>query len=154
MKKLIGAAVVVVVTTGLGFRALAEGEGGSASEAAVRAAVQHYIDGAASGSEAEFNTAWDVTAGHMQYVRKGEDGKEAVHVVPIADAIKRWCSAPPAESWGKITDVMIVDDKLAHATVEMLWQGTIYVDYLSLYNVGGEWKIVNKVFVSRGKSGE
>jgi hypothetical protein len=152
MKKLIGSMMVVIVA--IGVRALAEGEGASASEAEVRTAVQHYIDGAASGSAAEFNTAWDVTAGHMKYVRKGEDGKESIRVVPIAEAIKSWCSAPKAESWGKITDVTIVDDKMAHATVEMLWQGTIYVDYLSLYNVGGEWKIVNKIFVSRGKRGE
>lgn len=154
MKKLCGLTVIFAVMVVAGMRALAGGEDGSSSEAAVRAAVQHYIDGAATGKEEEFNTAWDVQAGHMKFVRKGDDGKEFVYVVPIADAIKHWCAAPPAESWGKITDVSIVDDKMAHVKVEMLWQGTIWVDYLSLLKVNGDWKIVSKLFVSRGKPQE
>lgn len=150
MKKLIGLMAVSVVAL-VGVRAWAEGDSESPTETEVRAAVQHYILGAATGREEEFNTAWDVAGGHMKYVRMGDGGKDYVHIVPIADAIKSWCSAPKADSWGKIHDIDIVDDKMAHVKVEMLWQGTIYIDYLSLYKVGDEWKIVNKIFVSRGK---
>ena len=82
-----------------------------------------------------------------------ETGEQSVRRVPIEDAIKGWTSREAEESWGKVLDVSIVDDKLAHATIELLWRGNLYVDVMAMYKVNDEWKIVNKTFVSRGPVG-
>lgn len=123
----------------------------SAEEAAVRSTMDQYIKGAETREAKYFEKAFAVEIADMKYVRKDRDtGKESLMSVPIPQAIENWTSRGPAESWGKVVDVRVVDEKLAHATVELLWQGHLYVDVMSLYKVNGEWKIVNKTFVSRG----
>lgn len=89
--------------------------------------------------------------GGMVYVRE-KDGVEALHSVPIREAIKHWTASSPAESWGRVRSVDIVDGKMAIAKVEMLFHGTVYIDLLSLYKVNGAWKIVNKTFVRRANA--
>lgn len=86
----------------------------------------------------------------MKYVRADSTGQQYIGTMPIADAIASWTSQPPEESWGKIHDVKILDDKLAHATIELLFRGRLYVDVMALYKVNDDWKIVNKTYVSRG----
>ena len=126
----------------------------SAEEAAVRTAVGYYIDGAKSADPADFQKAFAVDVADMKYVWKDkETGVESLVSVPITKAIENWTKAGKARSWGKVVDVRIVDDKLAHATIELEWQGNLYVDVMSLYKVNEEWKIVNKTFVGRGKVG-
>jgi hypothetical protein len=124
----------------------------SAEEAAVRTAVGYYIKGAQTADAADFERAFAVEIADMKWVWKDpETGVETLGSRPITEAIESWTKAGKAESWGKVVDVRIVDDKLAHATIELLWQEHLYVDVMSLYKVNGEWKIVNKTFVSRGE---
>jgi len=125
----------------------------SAEEAAVRDAVGFYIKGAASADAADFERAFAVDVADMKWVRKDrETGVETLGSRPISEAIESWTKAGKGESWGKVVDVRIIDDKLAHATIELLWQEHLYVDVMSLYKLNGEWKIVNKTFVSRGRA--
>ncbi|MCI0490914.1 MAG: nuclear transport factor 2 family protein [Blastocatellia bacterium] len=125
--------------------------GASNDDKEIRDVVELYFKGAATSEAHYFEKAFDVANAHMKYVTKDQSGKEMVRIVPITDAIKGWTSRPPEKSWGKILSLDLVDDKMAVAKVEMLYRGTIYVDLLSLYKINGEWKIVNKVFVSRGR---
>lgn len=125
----------------------------SKEEAAVRDAVGYYIDGAASADAADFEKAFAVEIADMKSVWKDpETGVEKLSSVPISKAIEGWTKKGKAKSWGKVVDVRIVDDKLAHATIELEWQGNLYVDVMSLYKVNDEWKIVSKTYVSRGKA--
>jgi protease I len=139
------AAVAVATISTLAFAAQE-----SSDEQAVRRRIDLYFEGAKTGKAEPFEKAWDTQTGVMLHVSKRE-GTEQLRATPAAEAIKGWASRPAAESWGKVLSLDIVDGKLAVAKVEMLWQGTIYVDYLSLYKIKGEWKIVSKVFVGRGK---
>ncbi len=122
----------------------------SENEKEVRAAMDLYIKGAATAEATYFEQAFAVEIADMKSVRTNDEGVQEVRVRSIKDAIVSWTSAPAQESWGKILDVKIIDDKLAHSTVELLFGGYIYVDVMSLYKVNDQWKIVNKTYVSRG----
>ena len=148
MKRMLTASVCALVIVA-GLITLADGANNNDKE--IRDVIELYFKGAATSEAHYFEKAFDVPNAHMKYVWKDESGKESVKIVPIADAIKGWTSRPPEKSWGKILSVDLVDDKMAVAKIEMLYRGTIYVDLLSLYKIGEEWKIVNKVFVNRGR---
>ncbi len=66
---------------------------------------------------------------------------------------ERWVSKKPfsdaqkAQSHLKILSTDILQEQLAVVKVELKAGEKVYIDYLSLYQVNGEWKIVNKVFV-------
>jgi hypothetical protein len=124
----------------------------SEEEAAVKEVAQLYIDGARTGKADLFNEAFYVGVADMKYIHKDrESGDEMVASVPIDEAIPEWVEYSDAESHGEVVDVRIIDDKLAHATIEILWAGHQYVDVMSMYKINGEWKIVNKTFVDRGE---
>lgn len=142
-------AAVAVATLALAPKPMSD------DETAVRAVAQLYIDGAATVEAEYFNKAFAVPGADMKYVRTDrETGETSLRRVPIEDAIKGWTSRPAEKSWGKVLNVDIIDGKLAHATVEILWGGTIYVDVMAMYKIGDEWKIVNKTFVNRGPAPE
>lgn len=140
--------VIASVLTMVAATTLWANEKAGDDESAVRAAVESYFEGARTGTAGPFEEAWDLETGRMVYVRE-KDGVEALHSVPIREAIKHWTAGPAGESWGKIHSIDIIDGKMAVAKIEMLYHGTIYVDLLSLYEVNGTWKIVNKTFVRR-----
>lgn len=119
-------------------------------EAAVRATIDLYIGGAASGQAAPFLEAFDPHADIKSLRTNSETGLQEIRVTPIEAAIQGWTSRPPEESWGRILDVRIVDDQLAHVSLELLWRGTVYVDVMALYKANDAWKIVGKTYVSRG----
>jgi hypothetical protein len=125
---------------------------GSQSEQEVRAVMDLYFKGAATAEPSYFEEAFDVENGHMKSIGRSEDGTETVRTTPIPAAIDGWTRHAPEKSWGKVLNVDVIDDRLAHATVELLWRGTIYVDVMGLYKVNDQWKIVNKTFVSRGRA--
>ena len=129
----------------------------SEDEQRVREVVGLYFKGAEKSEASYFERAFDVENGHMKYVRTDSTGHQSIRTIPIAQAIAGWTSRPAEESWGKIHHVNLIDGKLAHATIEILFRGSVYVDVLALYKANDDWKIVNKTFVSRGpveQSGE
>ena len=127
----------------------------AAEREAILETVQHYIDGAATNDAAHFEAAFHLPGATMQGVRTDrETGKQTLRVTPIERAIQGWTRNEPAESWGKVTGMNVVDDKLAHVTLELLFMGHVYVDVMTLYKINDEWKIVNKTYVSRGRASE
>lgn len=118
------------------------------AEEGIREAIDHYFKGAELTSAEHFEQAFAVEAADMTFVRADrETGVESVRRVPIADAIQGWTRNPAGETWGKITDIQVLDDRLAHVTLDILWRGVIYTDVMAVYRVNDEWKIVNKTFV-------
>lgn len=121
-------------------------------EAGVRAAIQHYIDGAATADASHFEAAFLVPGADVKAVwTNSETGEVHYRETEIEDAIASWTRNPPEESWGRIVDINIVSDHVAHVALELLWRGTIYVDMMALYKVDGTWKIVSKTYVSTGR---
>ncbi len=139
--------LAIAVIAGVGSIIYA-GTGTSADYESVHAVIDSYFEGARTATSAPFEKAWELENGRMVFVRR-KDGVDGVVSVPIRDAIKRWTSKPADESWGKVLSIDIVDGRMAVSKVEMLYRGNIYIDFLSLYKINGDWKIVNKTFVRR-----
>lgn len=108
---------------------------------AIESAVQHYIDGAISGSSDEMRKAFHPGATMFGYI--GPD----LMAVPIEDLFK-WHNqngAAPALKWHFAS----IDIGESAATVRLEldnWTGLRFTDFFTLLKVDGEWKIINKTF--------
>lgn len=139
----LSATAIVAILAFTGFRAAPSM---SAAEAEVRETVDLYFKGAVTGEASYFEEAFDVENGHMKSV-----WNNTIRTTPIRDAIAGWTRSADPESEGRILDVKLLDDKLAHVTLEIYYKGRDYTDVLALYKVGDDWKIVNKTYVSHGQ---
>ena len=116
-------------------------------EAAVREAVQYYIDGQAAGDGEIVARAFHPDA-HLTHLREG-----AVRTIPIAEYLS-WFRGEPADDEGErerwIESVDITGDA-AVAKVVLDYPGRVFTDYMSLLKVVGEWKIIHKNFTMAAK---
>ncbi len=114
----------------------------AASEhSAIAKAVQHYIDGAKSGSGDGMKRAFHKDATIFGYAGGG------LFAGPIQQLFD-WCdeNGPAAELQARIVGIDVAGTA---ATVRLELNhlaGSRYTDFFTLLNVDGEWKIMNKVF--------
>ncbi len=119
----------------------------SAEEAAVRIPLDAYLRGHATGDSAAFRRAfwkeaklWFVRDGALmsrtadEYIA-GANGRPA----PDEAQRKRWISS------------VTIDGTAAVAVIELDYPTVHFTDYMTLLQVGGEWRIINKSFHSRPK---
>jgi hypothetical protein len=138
-------ALVLIATASAAARANAPQPGAAESEeAAVRQAVQYYIDGQASGDGEIVARAFHPEA-HLTHMRDG-----AVRTIPI-DTYLGYFRGEPASDEGDrqrwIESVDIAGDA-AVAKVVLDYPRIRYTDYMSLLKVDGEWKIIHKNFTA------
>ncbi|HEX8274437.1 MAG TPA: nuclear transport factor 2 family protein [Longimicrobiaceae bacterium] len=121
----------------------------AADEAGVRAALQHYLDGHATGRAEHFAAAMHPEM-RMFWIRDGalSQRTQAEYVAgasgrPAADEAQR-------RRW--IEEVDVTGDA-AVAKVVLDYPQARITDYMSLLRVDGEWRIVNKTFHSQPKGG-
>ena len=107
--------------------------------AAVQATVYDYFDGINTKDRARLESAFDTSA-----QLKSPDGDGAVNVEPIADAIARWMGGEAQSRKGKILALEITDNQVAQVVFD--YDG-IFVDFLTLFKLDGQWKIVDKSFI-------
>jgi hypothetical protein len=107
--------------------------------AAVQATVYDYFDGINTKDRARLESAFDTSA-----QLKSPDGDGAVKVEPIADAIARWMGGEAQSRKGKILALEITDNQVAQVVFD--YDG-IFVDFLTLFKLDGQWKIVDKSFI-------
>ena len=108
---------------------------------AIAKAVQHYIDGAKSGSGEDMKPAFHKDATIFGYA--GAD----LFAGPIQQLFD-WNdeNGPAAELQARIASIDVVDT-VATVRLELNnWTGSRYTDLFTLLKVDGEWKIMNKVF--------
>ncbi len=143
MKKLSIVFAIIVAAAGIGYRATAQ----SAEEAAVRAAIEHYFRGHATGQGEHFRKVfhtdsklyairqdkfWSLTS--EQYI-SGAPGK-----------------APADEAKRKRTIESIdITGSAAIAKVVLDYPQVKFTDYMSMLKVDGTWMIVNKTFHAEPK---
>lgn len=108
---------------------------------AITRTVQHYVDGAKSGSGDEMKPAFHEDATIFGYVGTN------LSAGPIQDLFDRVDAGSPApEIQARITSI---DVEHTVATVRLEsenWNGRRFTDLFTLLKVDGEWKIMNKVF--------
>lgn len=112
-------------------------------EAAVREALQHYLNGHATGSAEEFSRAFHPRA-NLYFIRDGQF-TERTSADYIAGA-KGGGPAPDEARRKRRIDQVDVTGTAAIATIVLEYPGVTFTDYMSLLKVDGRWQIVAKVF--------
>ena len=114
----------------------------SEEETGVRAALEHYLQGHATGQADHFRQAFHPEA-KLFWVNDGELAQRTSEAY-IAGA--RGEPAPnEAERVRRIESIDITGNA-ASAKIVLDYPGVVFTDYMSLLKVDGEWKIVNKIF--------
>ena len=114
----------------------------SADEQAVRAALQHYLDGQASGKSEDFAQAFYPEA-RLLFVRD-----EKFSTIESKDYVAR-ASGKAADDeakrkrWVEWVDIA---GSAAVAKIVLDYPTVRFTDYMTLLKVDGGWKIANKAF--------
>ena len=118
-----------------------------AEEAAIRATLEHYLQGHATGDGAHFRVAFHPIA-NLYWVA-GDSLAQRTGAAYIAGAPGR----PAPDEARRKRRIVSVDyaGTAAMARIELDYPSVRFVDYMSLLKIGGEWKIVNKIFVRETK---
>lgn len=120
----------------------------------VRQKVESYYKGYLNNDAKEIISAFDLENGHLKARQKDTNTqKDFVRVYPMEQVAERWVNKKPftdaqkAVSYLKILSMDVLQGELAIVKVELKAGDKLFIDYLSLYKINEEWKIVNKVFV-------
>lgn len=109
--------------------------------AAIRAVIQHYIDGAISGKGETMRPAFHMDATIYGYV--GND----LFAGPIQGLYDWNDSNGPAA--GLVSHIAAIDIAGTVASVRLEsdnWTGHRFTDFFNLLKIDGRWQIMNKVF--------
>jgi hypothetical protein len=141
--------IVAVFALALSLNAApALAQSSSDDEALVRAALQHYLNGHATGDPEEFRKAFHPDA-RMTFVREGK-----IVITPISEYIGRATGKPPADESKRarrITNVEITGTA-ATGRIELDYPQALLIDYMTLLKENGRWVIIAKSFNSAPKS--
>lgn len=127
----------------LGVAAPAAGQSTDAGEeAAVRAALQHYLDGHATGLGSEHEKAFASEA-RLFWIGGGE-----LQTRTSAEYIAGAPGEPAEDEAERRRRITMVDvtGNAAVARIELDYPRALIVDYMSLLKIDGEWRIINKIF--------
>jgi type II secretory pathway pseudopilin PulG len=119
----------------------------SADEAAVRQALEHYMQGHATGSADHFRQAMH-TGGTMYWVK---DGTLATR--PFPDYIGGAPGKPAEDESQRRRRIELVDitGDAAVGKIILDYPGVTLTDYMTLLRVDGKWQIVAKAFTRQAK---
>lgn len=145
MKKLIILFVLISVVTAIGYRTTAQ----SPEEAAVRAALEHYFRGHATGQGEHFRKVFHADS-KLYAIRDGKfwnlTSEQYISGAPG--------KAPADEAQRKRTIESIdITGNAAIAKVVLDYPQVKFTDYMSMLKVDGTWMIVNKTFHAEPKTG-
>jgi hypothetical protein len=116
-------------------------------QAGVRAALNHYIQGHATGDGSHARIAFHPNA-NLYFIR---DGKYAERT--SADYAAGFSGRPAADEGQRKRRIESVDitGTAAQAKIVLEYPGVTFTDYMTLLKLDGEWKIVAKVFHAERK---
>jgi hypothetical protein len=113
-------------------------------EVAVRAALQHYIQGHATGDAAHMRLAFNPAA------RLFWSSADTLATRTSEEYIARMPGKPAADEGSGVRkrsiEVVDVTGNAAIAKIVLDYPDAHIVDYMSLLKTNGEWKIINKIF--------
>lgn len=122
----------------------------SEDEAAVRATLQHYIQGHATGDAAHMRLAFHPAA------RLFWSSADTLATRTSDEYIARMSGGKPAadEATGvrkRRIESVDVTGNAAIGKIVLDYPDAYIVDYMSLLKTNGEWKIINKIFMTEMK---
>jgi hypothetical protein len=121
---------------------LAEGPSAGAEDAAVRAAIEHYFQGHATGDGAHFRKVFHPES-KLVFIR---DGKYASRT---SEEYIAGAPGKPAEDEAqrkRTINWIDVTGDTAVVKLTLTYPAVTFTDYMALLKIDGEWKIVNKMF--------
>ena len=118
-----------------------------ASEAEVRAALQHYLQGHATGAGSHFQLVFHPDA-KLHFIRNGQFSTRTAAEY-IAGASGR-PAADEAQRKRRIVSVDVSGDA-AQAKIELDYPSAVFTDYFNLLKIDGKWLIVDKTYHARQK---
>lgn len=135
-------AVAALVLASAGALVAAKHREMDAEEVAVRAALQHYINGHATGLADEFKAGMH-EQGTMYFVR---DGKFTTRSFP--DFFAGATGKPAADEAQRKRRIDFVDivGTAAIAKLTLEYPDVTFTDYMELLKIDGKWQIVAKSF--------
>ena len=118
------------------------------ADAAVRAPIEAYLRGHATGDGEEWRRAFHPSA----MVTGLRDGK--LQSMTAAEFVSRAPGKPPADEAQRKRRIVSIDvsGDAALAKVELDYPKVVFVDYLSLLKIDGEWKIAQKTYTGTSKA--
>jgi hypothetical protein len=119
-----------------------------AEEAAVRQAIEHYFRGHATGEGQHFQKVFHPEA-KLFWVREGKF-TQRTSAEYIAGASGK--PAPDEAQRKRKIESVDITGNAAVVKVSLDYPNVHFTDYMSMLKIDGEWKIVNKTFVSEPKS--
>jgi hypothetical protein len=121
----------------------------TADEAAVRAALQHYIQGHATGDGSHMRIAFHPAA------RLFWSSGDTLATRTSDEYIGRMAGKPAADEASGVRKRRIASvDVTGNAAIGKIildYPDAYIVDYMSLLKTNGEWKIINKIFMTEMK---
>lgn len=125
----------------------AQAQAGS-EEAAVRKALDHYLQGHATGDGAHHRMAFYPQA-NLYFVQNG-----ALTTLTSEEYAGRSSGKPAADEAQRKRRIVSIDiaGTAAIAKIELDYPNVRLVDYMSLLKVNGEWRIIAKIFDRQNKA--
>ena len=138
------ATLLSVSLCALPTRSVAQQTAGS-DEKAVRATVQRYLHGLKFNDTTDFHRAFWPDAKLLFIKRDGSLGQ-----LTQAEWYRGFAASAGKEEQGTL-EIVSVDVTGTAASVKVMetYATSVYVDYLNLLRIGQEWRIVNKIYMSR-----
>lgn len=120
----------------------------SAEEAAVRQALDYYIQGHATGQGEHFRKAFHTDA-RLFAVRDGKYWQ-----LTSEEYIARAAGKPADDEVQRKRNIEAIDitGNAAVAKIVLDYPQVKFTDYMSLLKIDGQWKIVNKTFYAEPKA--
>lgn len=111
-------------------------------EAGVRAALEYYLRGHATGHADTMARAFHPDA-ELKFIRNGAYTRR-----PVAEYLAGFRGTPAANEAQRVRRIVRVEitGAAAVATLELDHVNALLTDYMHLLKVDGEWKIVHKIF--------
>jgi len=108
----------------------------------IRQAVQHYLDGHATGDPAVMARAFHQSA-RLQFIRNGQYATRTLEAY-----LAGMDGAPAEDEADRRRRVVSIDytGNAGTAKLELDYPRARILDYMQLLKIDGEWKIVNKIF--------
>ncbi len=118
-------------------------------EVAVRAALDHYIQGHATGDGAHMRLAFNPAA------RLYWSSADTLATRTVDEYIARMPGKPAADEASGIRkrriELVDVTGNAAIGKIVLDYPDAYIVDYMSLLKTNGEWRIINKIFMTEMK---
>ncbi|MFP5245193.1 MAG: nuclear transport factor 2 family protein [Thermoanaerobaculia bacterium] len=111
-------------------------------DAAVRAAIDHYMQGHATGDGAHFRKVFHPDS-KLFFIR---DGKLTSWTSEEYISRAKGTPAPDEPQRKRSIEWIDVTGDAATAKLRLDYPDVTFTDYMSLLKIDGEWKIVNKTF--------